>query len=167
MVLSFICVSSGRFRPCYLQELYHVPPVLCGFRRFSRTPAAAAPPVDPPPWPQSPRPTIRPFPGPLPTLATFPRHYPAPPRKSDRTLPKTPAPPQHLPARIHRYPSLYSLPARNRMLPPAPPRYSNRPPTRHQNHSTLSPPVPSSRPDNPPEISPVSVCPHNYQFLPP
>src|SRR5258708_1699379 len=147
MVLSFICVSSGRFRPCYLQELYHIPPVLCGFRRFSQTPAAAVRPAVPPLWPQSPRPTIRPFPGQIPTLATFPRHYPLPLQKFDRMLQETPALPPHPPGRIHRYPSLYSLPARNRTPPPAPPRYSNRPPTRHQNRLALSPPVPSSRPE--------------------
>src|SRR5882762_1895986 len=109
MLLSFICVSSGRFRPCYLQGLYHVPPVLCGFRRFSQTPAVAVPLAVPPPWLQSPRPTIRSFPRQIPTLATFPRHYPEPLQKFGRTLPKTPALPPHLLARIHRYPSLYSL----------------------------------------------------------
>src|SRR5882724_9604081 len=128
MLLSFICVSSGRFRPCYLPELYHVPPVLCGFRRFSQTPAATAPLAVPPPWPQSPRPTIRSFPRQIPTLATFPRHYPGPLQKFDRTPPKTPAPPLHLPSQTRHYPTRYSLPAQNRMLPPAPPRYSNRPP---------------------------------------
>src|SRR6267142_1299824 len=167
MVLGFICVSSGRFRPCYLQELYHIPPVLCGFRRFSQTPAAAAPPAVPPPSRQSPRPTIRPLPRQIPALATFPRHYPAPLQKFDRTPQETPAPPPHPPAQTRRYPSLYSLRAQNRRPLPAPPRCSNLPPAPRQNHSTLSPPVPSSHPATPPEISPVSIGPQNSGFAPP
>src|ERR1700756_5989738 len=89
MIAVFIFVSSGRFRPCYLLKLYHVPPVPCGFRRSSRSPVAALLPAVRRPSPRSNHPPTLLLPREHPVPSIFPRHYPSPPRISGRRHSRT------------------------------------------------------------------------------
>src|SRR5882724_9144938 len=132
MFVVIIFVSSGRFRPCYLQLLYHVPPTLCGFRRSWRNPAAVSPLAARLSWLRCRRRLALLQRRQIPVLSVFPRRCPAPPQKLLRTRPGTPAQPPHHPDQMLPHPSLCSLRAQSRTPPPTPRQCSDRPPAPHQ-----------------------------------
>src|SRR6266436_7865775 len=167
MFCSLICVSSGRFRPCYLQELFHVPPVLCGFHRSWQNLVAAVPPAVLQLSLQPRRPLLLVPHYQIPVLSVFPRRCLLPPQISGRTHPKIPALPPHLPGRTRRYPSRCSPPAQNQTSLPTPPPYSNHPPGPHRNHPVPSPPAFSYSTASPPEIFLAANDPPNSGSAPP